>query len=392
MNIRAMAAPLSAYMYPAALFDYSGASRVAYLLTSVLSDLKMMGLFSMLFGVSVLLYSAKATESGRPPRALWFRRMGILLAIGLVHAYLVWGGDILVPYAICGMLILWWVRRLSAGVLFSASVVVLAIGALLTVAHALGWDSMSEAERAQESMIMMPTPEQAREHVEWMLAPYTETVARHAPIILLFQTFIFLTFFLWRCSGMMLLGMALYKWGFLDGSRPTRTYTLTAAIALPIGLALCTYGALELDAAGFALPARITLDLWNYTGAVFVSVGYAAVLILLVKSGALAGLRRALAAVGQMALTNYLTHSLIASVLFLGWGFGLAGRFDYAQQLVVVGVVWTVQLALSPVWLARYRFGPAEWLWRSLTYGRRQPMLRGPSPSSSVGGASPAHS
>ena len=292
MNIRGMAAPLSAYMYPAAVFEYSGASRLAYLFTNVVSDLKMMGLFSMLFGVSVLLYSVKLTASGQPPRGLWFRRMGWLLVIGLVHAYFIWGGDILVPYALCGILILWWARRLPAGALLAASIAALAIGAALTVAHGLGWEGMSEAERAQEAAIMMPTPEQAREHVGWMLGPYTETVANHAPIVFLFQTVIFLTFFLWRCSGMMLLGMALYKWGFLDGSRATRTYALTASLSLPIGLALCTYGALELDRVGFALPERIILDLWNYTGAIFVSIGYAALIILAVKHGALSGLRR----------------------------------------------------------------------------------------------------
>ena len=135
MNIRGMAAPLSTYMYPYALFDYSGASRAAYLFTSVVFDLKMMGLFSMLFGAGVLLYAAKSSESGRPPHGLWFRRMGWLLVIGLVHAYLIWGGDILVPYALCGILILWWVRRLTAGPLMAASIALLAVGAALTVGH-----------------------------------------------------------------------------------------------------------------------------------------------------------------------------------------------------------------------------------------------------------------
>src|SRR5262245_26346712 len=181
MNIRRMAAPLSAYLYPYALFDYSGASRAAYLFTSVVFDLKMMGLFSMLFGVSVLLYSAKSTESGRPPRGLWFRRMGWLLAIGLVHAYFIWGGDILVPYALCGMLILWWVRRLPAPVLMAGAIALLGIGAALTVFHGLTWDGMTEAERAQEAAIMMPTPAQAREQLGWMLGSYTDAVARHAP-------------------------------------------------------------------------------------------------------------------------------------------------------------------------------------------------------------------
>ena len=101
----------------------------------------------------------------------------------------------------------------------------------------------------------------------------------------------------------------------------------------------------------------------------------------------MSGLRRALAAVGQMALTNYLLHSIVASVLFLGWGFGLAGQFDYAEQLAIVVAIWAVQLALSPVWLAHYRFGPAEWLWRSLTYWQRQPLRREAQHSSSFGGA-----
>jgi uncharacterized protein len=88
-----------------------------------------------------------------------------------------------------------------------------------------------------------------------------------------------------------------------------------------------------------------------------------------------------------MALSNYLLHSIVASVLFLGWGFGLAGRLDYAEQLAVVVVIWAVQLALSPVWLAHYRFGPAEWLWRSLTYWRWQPMRRQASYSSPLSDA-----
>ena len=141
MNIRAMAAPFSAYMYPYALFDFTGASRAAYIFTSVVFDLKMMGLFSMLFGAGVLLYAAKPTESGQPPRGLWFRRMFWLLVIGLVHAYLIWDGDILVPYALCGLLLLWWVRRLQCrrAARWPARRVLL-VGVLLSVGHGIGVD------------------------------------------------------------------------------------------------------------------------------------------------------------------------------------------------------------------------------------------------------------
>jgi uncharacterized protein len=374
MNIRAMAAPMSAYMYPVALFDYVGASRFAYLFTAVVFDLKMMGLFSMLFGAGVLLYANKRTESGQPPRALWFKRMFVLLIIGLVHAYLLWAGDILVPYALCGILLLWWMRNLTARTLLIAAVVMLTIGAAMAVVHWLAWGSMSEADRVAELELMMPTREQALGHVALMLGTYTGFVTGSAPGTFMFETMFFVLFFLWRCGGMMLLGMSLYKSGFLDGRLPPSTYARVALIATPVGLALALIGALELERVQYAMPIRAAVDLWNYVGAVFASIGYAATLIWIVKGGMLAGVRRRLAAVGQMALTNYLFHSMTASVLFLGWGVGLAGRFNYAAQLLIVVAIWTVQLIVSSIWLQRFRFGPAEWVWRSLTYGRAQPM------------------
>ena len=156
----------------------------------------------------------------------------------------------------------------------------------------------------------------------------------------MFETMFLLMFFLWRCGGMMLLGMALYKSGFLDGRLSSSTYLPVALIATPAGLALAFIGALELErSVHHADRAR---SIWNYVGAVFASIGYAATLIWIVKHGRMAGLRRRLAAVGQMAFSNYLFHSVTASVLFLGWGFGLAGRFDYAAQLLIVVAICMV--------------------------------------------------
>jgi uncharacterized protein len=203
-----------------------------------------------------------------------------------------------------------------------------------------------------------------------------DIVRYRAPETFMFQTFIFALFFFWRCSGMMLLGMSLYKSGFLDGRLPARTYAIVSALCLPAGLGLAWTVALTLDRVAYAMPQRTFADLWNYAGAILASVGYAALLIYVVKRGLLAGLRRTLAAVGQMALTNYLLQSVITSAIFLGWGLGLVGRLDYAGQLLVVLAIWTFQLVVSPLWLARFRFGPAEWLWRSLTYWRLQPMRR----------------
>ncbi len=376
MNIRAMAAPFGTYVYPYALFDYAGVNRAAYLFTSVVFDLKMMGLFSMLFGAGVLLYAAKPTETGRPPRGLWFRRMFWLLVIGLVHAYLIWDGDILVPYALCGLVLLWWVRRLPAWILVIGAAVFLVIGALGSVGFGLSWGQMEEAERAEQAAFMMPSHAQATEQLIPMLGSYWDTVSHRVPFVLKFQTFFFLMFFLWRCGGMMMLGMALYKWGFLDGRRSARVYALTAAGCILPGLLLAWRGTQHLERIRFAMPERAFADMWNYVGAVFASVGYAALLILLVKLNAMGFLRRALAAVGRMAFTNYLMQSILTAVLFLGAGFGLAGELDYAEQLIVVGAIWAAELIWSPVWLSRYRFGPFEWVWRSLTYWELQPMRR----------------
>jgi uncharacterized protein len=376
MNIRAMAAPFSAYMNPQSLFEYAGASRAAYMFTSIVFDLKMMGLFSMLFGAGVLLYAAKPSETVKTVRGLWFRRMFWLLVIGLIHAYLIWDGDILVPYALCGLLVLWWVRRLSPALLLAGAVLFLSIGALLGVGHATSWNAMSAQDKSMELEMWAPTPEQVQAQLEAMHGTYPQVVAHRASFVFMAHLFYFPLFFLWRCGGMMLLGMALFKWGFLDGRRTAGAYLATAAICVPLGLGLAWFGFAKLEATRFGMPDRLLLDLWNYAGAVFASVGYAAILILIVKGRVLAGLRRALAAVGQMAFSNYLFHSLVTSMLFLGWGFDLVGRFDYARQLGVVVAIWVFQLIVSPIWLRHFRFGPAEWAWRSLTYWKRQPMRR----------------
>ena len=246
----------------------------------------------------------------------------------------------------------------------------------MSIGHGIAWESMPESERAAEMEIMMPTRAQALEQVAVMQGSYLEVVKSRALFVFMGQTFFFAMFFFWRCGGMMLLGMSLYKYGFLDGSRADRVYIMTAAICIPVGLALAWFGVSELERIGYGMPARATADLWNYVGSALASVGYAALLILLVKRRLVGRLRTSLAAVGQMALSNYLLHSVLSSVLFLGWGLGLAGRLDYAEQLLYVAGVWALQLAISPIWLRHFRFGPAEWVWRSLTYWQRQPMRR----------------
>jgi uncharacterized protein len=169
---------------------------------------------------------------------------------------------------------------------------------------------------------------------------------------------------------MMLFGMALFKVGALDGSRSRQFYQRMLWGGFGIGLAINLYEAMRGASANYELLATFGyLQPTYHLGRFGMALGYIGVVMLVCNSGALPGLRARLAAVGRMALTNYLMHSLIALLLFTGAGIALVGVLERWQLYVVVLIIWLLQLAYSPWWLQRFRFGPLEWLWRWLTYG-----------------------
>jgi uncharacterized protein len=376
MNIRSFAAPFAVYMNPTLREGFNeGASRWAYLLTAVLFDTKMLSLFSLLFGAGAVMWLSKRTASGKPVLGLWMRRMFWLLVIGCIHAYLIWEGDVLVPYALCGILVLSWARRLPPMWLIALGCVMVAIGGLCWVWIGLGIKHGGEgAEQAIEWF--EPSPDALQREVDVYRGAYSEIVAFRAPRVLAGQIRFFLFWMLWRAGGMMLIGAGLMKLGFLTGRFSRRVYGASAIALLSVGGGLAAAGALRLEAIGYHAPQRMFVDQFNYAGSALMAVGYAALFIWLYKGGLLGGAGRALAATGRMAFTNYLAQSVICTFIFYGYGGGLFGRPDYAEQLLVVLGVWALQLAWSPWWLARYHFGPMEWAWRSLTYWRIQPLSR----------------
>jgi uncharacterized protein len=186
-------------------------------------------------------------------------------------------------------------------------------------------------------------------------------------------------FYLWRMwdvLGMMLIGMALLKLGFFTGEWPLRTYVGIALVGYAIAIPVNWYLADAFMTTGFSGAQEFLLDARNQPGRLLMALAHAAFIIACVRAGLFEALTSRLARVGQMALTNYLMQTVICGVIFSGAGFGLFGRLDRLQLLGVVIAIWIVQLIASPLWLSRYRFGPVEWLWRSLTYMRRQPMRR----------------
>ncbi|MBC7923196.1 MAG: DUF418 domain-containing protein, partial [Ferruginibacter sp.] len=200
------------------------------------------------------------------------------------------------------------------------------------------------------------------------------------PDIIRMQT-AFISLLLWDALGLMLLGMAFFKWGFFTGRLPRRTYVWLLAAGYGLGIPLVLYSwwynHQHTSRLAFfdAHPFNLAIYLYPIQRLLLV-VAHASLLILLVQSGAGRGLVRALAAVGQMALTNYLMQTIICTLFFFGYGLGYFARLQYYQLFYVVGAIWAFQLLCSPVWLRHFRFGPVEWLWRSLTYWKRQPMHR----------------
>jgi uncharacterized protein len=181
----------------------------------------------------------------------------------------------------------------------------------------------------------------------------------------------------WDVTGMMFLGMALFKRGVLSAERSGRFYFWLAAGGLAGGLA--TRGAtLYVTMANGFDPFAITFAQSTYdAGRLLMALGYIGVIMLLCRSGRLRGLTRCLSAVGRMALTNFILQSVICVVLFYGVGFGLFGMLERGELLGIVGGIWAFEIIASRLWLSHFRFGPLEWLWRTLTYGARQPLRIG---------------
>jgi uncharacterized protein len=191
------------------------------------------------------------------------------------------------------------------------------------------------------------------------------------------ETTAFLMLLFWRVSGLMLIGMAFYKWGILTGKKSTTFYKKGWLFGWLIGIPLIVTGIYFNKEADWSIEySFFTGSQWNYWGSLPMAFGHICAFMLFAKSGTLTGLRKRLAAVGQMALTNYISQSIIAVLIFFGIGFGLFGQVERIGQALIVLGIWILQLIWSRPWLKRYRFGPLEWVWRTLSYRKLQPFRK----------------
>ena len=384
-NIIAFGQPFAAYMYPDAfLVPHNEAEEWMWIAQFVLIDGKMRGLFTLLFGAGLYLFMEKAWSRGEG-RALQARRLGWLLLFGLGHFFLIWRGDILTFYALFGLVSLAAIRwaaktQLVVGLLGYAAGVVL-VGSFMLSPYVIAETEFGEQPAYAEMREQLAADKgHALDHemVEYRIiseGSYGDFVAHNVTDHkgdLPFNIFVFG----FETLPLMLIGMALYRFGLFSGAMNTGRMLRWGSAGIVIGSGVTLLVALWVRDAGFSywstLAAFMSLSALPRLPVV---LGLAAVLAV-VGARASGWLAERVSAAGRAAFTNYLGTSVLMLFVFHGWGGGLFGALGRTELYLVMAASWLVMLAWSKPWLDRFRFGPLEWLWRCLTYWRLFPLLR----------------
>lgn len=398
MNINGMGLA-RAYDNPTISGGSTGWDLYTWITVNMAFEGTMRALFSLLFGVGMFVFLDRLEKKGAGIEAanIYFRRITWLLVFGLIHAYLLlWVGEILYEYALMGFLVFSF-RKLAAKKLIIISLFLFAIGTFwnymdyrsaakenaqvemakkYTAAGKPLTDEMKAATESFEAYKKKISPEAIEKHNLEMRKGYFSVVAFLAPINKQFDIEYPYRYDLWDILSMMLLGIALFKLNILAAIKSYRFYIIMALIGYGIGLAVNYYEVkLILDnqfsPLSFAQSA-ITYDL----GRVTTAMGHVALIMIFCKLPVLRWLKLGLSAVGKMALTNYIMHSVLAIFIFTGVGFGLFGKLQRHELLYIVFAIWVFQFIASPIWLKYFHFGPLEWLWRYASYCKKPPFKK----------------
>ena len=356
----------------------------------------MRGLFTLLFGAGVILLTGRLIKDGAgiSTADIYYRRMIWLLLFGIANVWiLLWHGDILFPYALFG-LFLFPFRNLPVKNLILIGAILIGIGILWDISdYKNNVKLKQEAEIALESksagieltaeenatlnewekLNTKKTTKEVNEEIERMNKGYFEVINNKVKLNQWLQTWFPYRLWVWDILSYMFIGMAFFKLRIFHGERSTRFYFLMAFIGYLIGITINYFETQLIVQSNYDVVTMSNANQTYQLGRIGVTMGHIGLFMLFIKSGMIAFLQRALAAVGRMALTNYLMHSIITSIIFYGFGFGLFGILERYELYYIVFGIWIFQLITSPIWLKYFQFGPFEWLWRSLTYGKKQP-------------------
>jgi len=398
MNINGMGLA-GAYGDPTVSGGATGWNLATWITANLSFEGTMRALFSLLFGVGMFIFMDRLEKKGAGINAanIYFRRLIWLLIFGLIHGYLLlWTGEILYQYALMGFLVFSF-RNLPPIKLTFIAILLFSIGALwnysdykkdtkfveeveLIKNYKLEGKTLSrdlqEVDVKWENREWERSPEGIEEYNTNMRKGYLDVVAFLAPENQHYDENWPYRYDLWDVLSMMLLGIALFKWNILSAEKSYKFYGIMAALGYLIGLSINYYEIHSIMESNFSLlsfsKANITYDL----GRVPVAIGHIGAIMLFCKLPIFKWLKISLAAVGKMALTNYVMHSVFAMFIFTGAGFGLFGTFQRFELLYIVIAIWIFQLIVSPIWLKYYQYGPLEWIWRNLSYLKKHPFKK----------------
>jgi uncharacterized protein len=394
LNIVSFGLPFAAYMNPTVAGGAEGINLATWLTAVTLWEGKMRCIFSMLFGASAWLLLSRSEERGDGifGADIYYRRTMWLIVFGLIHAHLIWMGDILYGYGVIGLL-LFPLRNLKPKTLIVTAFILIGLHSLQGIGAGIGIAEMAQKARAAEQA-PAPSTEEKKALTEWkalreMFAPepaevkkeieihrggWMGNLARRSAEAVAFEFTMFFQFFFLDILAMQILGMGLAKAGVFSAAKSYGFYGAFVAAGLLLGAPLNYWAASQWRASGYGIPEYFTyLGSTGDPGRLLVAMAYVGLVMMACKAG-WSWVTGPLAAVGRMALSNYLLTSVLMTLFFNGYGLGYFAMLERHQLYWVVLGMWTINLVISPIWLRYFRYGPAEWLWRSLTYWQKQPM------------------
>ena len=376
-NIRGFAGPAVTYFSHPHLFWPAFHDRLVQAFVDTFIQGKFITIFAFLFGVGFAVQFERATARSGKFGWTYFRRLGVLMLFGLIHGLLIWFGDILLMYALSGLMLLAFRKRQNKTVVVWATIFLLLMPLLMTGAF------LAAQAGVKMPSPKLPTAEQlARLDRTFSDGSWGAIAAQRSKDVIQFNWGI-APVFGWHIIGLFLLGVLAWRKRFfhptpesLPRYRRMMFWGLFVGVTGSVTASLIKWFG-DLPPAP-VVPAAYAKEMIGHFATPSLSLGYICIVILLMQSEAWRHRLRRFTAIGRTALSNYLLQSVIGTLIFYSYGLGFFGDIGPALLLPLTIVIFAAQAYVSPWWIERYRFGPVEWLWRRLTYGGPLPMRREP--------------